>query len=83
MFNCISRFMITGRVKGAVGGKSCSKKDGGPSDVKVQLLSPSDDVIASAFTSTTGDYSFVNIAPGSVCQLFTSLFACRHNVLLF
>ena len=75
--------MITGRVKGAVGGKSCSNKEGGPSDVKVQLLSPSDDVIASAFTSTTGDYSFVNIVPGSVCLLFTSPFVCRHNVLLF
>ncbi|KAM0954506.1 putative carboxypeptidase-like, regulatory domain superfamily, immunoglobulin-like protein [Dioscorea sansibarensis] len=68
-------FMITGRVKGAVGGKSCSKKEGGPSDVKVQLLSPSDDVIASAFTSTTGDYSFVNIVPGTY-----KLFAFHPNL---
>ncbi|KAJ0988097.1 hypothetical protein J5N97_006453 [Dioscorea zingiberensis] len=28
--------------------------DGGPSDVKVELLSPSNDVIASSFTSASG-----------------------------
>ncbi|KAJ0979944.1 hypothetical protein J5N97_015418 [Dioscorea zingiberensis] len=59
----VTGFVITGRIKGAVGGKSCSKKDGGPSDVKVELLSPSNDVIASSFTSASGEYSFVNIIP--------------------
>ncbi|XP_038980298.1 nodal modulator 1 [Phoenix dactylifera] len=57
-------FMISGRVKGAVGGESCSLKDGGPSGVAVELLSLSDDVIASVLTSATGDYSFTNIIPG-------------------
>ncbi|KAG1338774.1 nodal modulator 1 [Cocos nucifera] len=57
-------FMISGRVKGAVGGESCSLKDGGPSGVAVELLSPSDDVIASVLTSATGDYSFTNVIPG-------------------
>ncbi|ONK63217.1 uncharacterized protein A4U43_C07F12600 [Asparagus officinalis] len=57
-------FMISGKVLGAVGGQSCSVKDGGPSDVKVDLLSPSDDLIASVFTSALGQYSFANIIPG-------------------
>lgn len=57
-------FMISGRVKGAVGGESCSLKDGGPSGLAVDLLSPSDDVIASVLTSATGDYSFTNVIPG-------------------
>ncbi|KAJ0980092.1 hypothetical protein J5N97_008347 [Dioscorea zingiberensis] len=38
--------------------------DGGPSDVKVELLSPSNDVIASSFTSASEEYSLVNIIPG-------------------
>nr|CAD1833216.1 unnamed protein product [Ananas comosus var. bracteatus] len=57
-------FMISGKVVGAVGGESCSLKDRGPSGVKVELLSPSDDVIASVLTSARGDYSFTNILPG-------------------
>lgn len=55
--------MISGKVLGAVGGESCSIMGGGPSDVKVDLLSPSDDLIATAFTSA-GQYSFTNIIPG-------------------
>ena len=62
--------MISGRVKGAVGGERCSLKDGGPSGVAVELLSPSDDVIASVLTSATGDYSFTNVIPGLTCFLF-------------
>lgn len=57
-------FMISGNVKGAIGGESCSMKDGGPSDVKVDLLSPSDDLITSVFTSSVGKYSFSNVSPG-------------------
>lgn len=56
-------FMISGKVLGAVGGESCSIKAGGPSNVKVDLLSPSDDLIGSAFTSA-GQYSFTNVNPG-------------------
>ncbi|KQK04071.1 nodal modulator 1 [Brachypodium distachyon] len=56
-------FTISGKIVGAVGGKSCSK-DGGPSGVKVELLSDSDELVASALTSSTGGYSFVNIIPG-------------------
>lgn len=43
-------FMISGRVKGAVGGESCSLKNGGPPDVKVELLSPLGDPISSVPT---------------------------------
>lgn len=57
-------FTISGRVMGAVGGESCSLKDGGPSNVKVELLSLSDDLISSVFTSSVGSYSFTNIIPG-------------------
>ncbi|KAG9457834.1 hypothetical protein H6P81_002342 [Aristolochia fimbriata] len=58
-------FTISGRVMGAVGGESCSLKDGGPLDVKVELFSPTNDVIASTLTSSAGDYSFTNIIPGN------------------
>ncbi|KAK9086282.1 hypothetical protein Syun_028676 [Stephania yunnanensis] len=57
-------FSLFGRIKGAVGGKSCSMKDGGPSNVKIDLLSPDDDLISSAFTSSVGRYSFSNVVPG-------------------
>ncbi|KAG8045309.1 hypothetical protein GUJ93_ZPchr0008g12534 [Zizania palustris] len=56
-------FMISGKVTGAVGGKSCSKI-GGPSGIKVELLTDSDELVASALTSSTGEYSFANIIPG-------------------
>ncbi|XP_052152388.1 uncharacterized protein LOC127770634 [Oryza glaberrima] len=56
-------FMISGKVVGAVGGKSCSKH-GGPSGVKVELSTNSDELVASALTSSTGEYSFANIIPG-------------------
>ena len=55
--------MISGKVVGAVGGKSCSKR-GGPSGVKVELLTDSDELVASALTSSSGEYSFTNIIPG-------------------
>ncbi|OVA02510.1 hypothetical protein BVC80_9091g9 [Macleaya cordata] len=57
-------FTISGRVTGAVGGESCSLKDGGPSNIKVELLSPSDDLVSSTFTSAVGSYLFTNIIPG-------------------
>ncbi|CAD6238726.1 unnamed protein product [Miscanthus lutarioriparius] len=56
-------FMISGKVVGAVGGKSCSK-GGGPAGVKVELTTDSDELIASASTSSSGEYSFTNIIPG-------------------
>ncbi|PIA38038.1 hypothetical protein AQUCO_02900110v1 [Aquilegia coerulea] len=57
-------FTASGRVVGAVGGESCSSKDGGPSDVKVELLSTTDDIIYSALTASLGTYVFTNIIPG-------------------
>ncbi|AQK91365.1 Carbohydrate-binding-like fold [Zea mays] len=56
-------FMISGKVVGAVGGKSCSKR-GGPAGVKIELMTDSDELIASALTSSSGEYSFTNIIPG-------------------
>ncbi|KAF5196973.1 nodal modulator [Thalictrum thalictroides] len=57
-------FTISGRVLGAVGGESCSSKDGGPSDVEVELLSMTDHIISSALTTSLGAYVFTNIIPG-------------------
>ncbi|XP_019421865.1 PREDICTED: nodal modulator 1-like isoform X4 [Lupinus angustifolius] len=57
-------FTISGRVVGAVGGGSCSVKNGGPSNVKVELLSPSGDLLSSVLTSQSGSYLFTNIIPG-------------------
>ncbi|KAK8947068.1 hypothetical protein KSP39_PZI007206 [Platanthera zijinensis] len=58
-------FMVSGKVLGAVGGNSCPVKDGGPSHVKVELLTMPDNVIVSALTSEVGHYSFANIIPGA------------------
>lgn len=55
--------MISGKVVGPVGGKSCSKR-GGPPGVKVELMTESDELVASALTSSSGEYSFTNIIPG-------------------
>lgn len=57
-------FSLSGRVLGAVGGQSCPSQNGGPSNVAVELLSSTDDLISSVLTSTTGDYSFKNVIPG-------------------
>jgi hypothetical protein len=77
--------MISGKVVGAVGGKSCSKH-GGPSGVKVELSTNSDELVASALTSSTGEYSFANIIPGLTCFLFNILhvlktlsYTCIHS----
>ncbi|CAL9068218.1 uncharacterized protein LOC135581844 [Musa acuminata AAA Group] len=61
----LTGFTLSGRLIGAVGGESCPIKDGGPSGVKVELLSISDDLIASSLTSAIGGYSFTNIIPGN------------------
>ncbi|XP_078158461.1 carbohydrate-binding-like fold [Carex rostrata] len=58
-------FMISGRVVGAVGGKSCQLKKSGPSGVRVELLTTSGDLISHVLTSDTGDYSFPNVIPGN------------------
>lgn len=58
------RFTISGRVVGAVGGESCLVKDGGPSNVNVELLSHDGDLISSVVTSSGGSYLFKNIIPG-------------------
>ncbi|KAL9250005.1 BOS complex subunit NOMO1-like protein [Drosera capensis] len=57
-------FSLSGRVLGAVGGESCQSRDGGPSDVAVELLSSAGDLISSVLTSSKGDYSFKNVTPG-------------------
>lgn len=77
----ICRFTVSGRVVGAVGGESCSLKNGGPSNVNIELLSPSGDPISSVLTSSTGSYSFTNIIPGWDFITFLSLVQCvliRH-----
>ncbi|KVH17785.1 Carbohydrate-binding-like fold, partial [Cynara cardunculus var. scolymus] len=57
-------FSISGKVVGAVGGESCSSTNGGPSNVNVELLNPSGDLVSSVLTSVAGSYSFTNIIPG-------------------
>ncbi|XP_012474989.1 uncharacterized protein LOC105791465 [Gossypium raimondii] len=57
-------FTLSGRVVGAVGGQSCSLKNGGPANVNVDLLSPNDDLISSELTMPDGSYLFKNIIPG-------------------
>ncbi|KAL4202422.1 hypothetical protein AMTRI_Chr02g263630 [Amborella trichopoda] len=61
----LTGFTLSGRVVGAVGGESCSSKNGAPSNVKVELLSPDGDTVSVAFTSSTGGYCFTNITPGN------------------
>lgn len=56
---------MSGRVVGAVGGESCTKKNEGPPNVKVELLSPTDDVVSSVLTTSSGTYSFTNVVPGN------------------
>lgn len=55
---------MSGKVLGAVGGQSCSLKGGGPSGVKIELLSPSEGVTSSVMTTSSGQYSFINVIPG-------------------
>lgn len=57
-------FTMSGRIVGAVGGKSCTHKNGGPADVKVDLLSHTGRVLSSVSTSPAGGYTFANIPPG-------------------
>ncbi|XP_034210549.1 nodal modulator 1 isoform X2 [Prunus dulcis] len=58
-------FSISGRIVGAVGGGSCSVKNGGPSNIEVELLSDTGDVVSSVPTSAGGNYLFKNIIPGN------------------
>ncbi|KAI4349753.1 hypothetical protein L6164_010313 [Bauhinia variegata] len=58
-------FTISGRVMGAVGGESCSVKNGGPSNIRVELLSPAGDIVSFVLTSSSGSYLFTNIIPGN------------------
>lgn len=60
----LTGFVLSGKVRGAVGGKSCSSKHVGPSNVKVELLSPDSALISSVLTSESGHYSFKNVMPG-------------------
>ncbi|KAK9950516.1 hypothetical protein M0R45_006002 [Rubus argutus] len=58
-------FSISGRVLGAVGGESCSLQNRGPSNIKVELLQDTGDVVSSVSTSSGGSYLFKNIIPGT------------------
>nr|GMD60891.1 nodal modulator 3 [Ipomoea batatas]GMD63961.1 nodal modulator 3 [Ipomoea batatas]GMD70929.1 nodal modulator 3 [Ipomoea batatas] len=68
-------FTVSGRVVGAVGGESCTQKNEGPPNVKVELLSPTDDVVSSVLTTSSGTYSFTNVVPGKY-----KLRASRHDL---
>lgn len=57
-------FSISGKVVGAVGGESCSSTNAGPSNVNVELLDSSGNILSSVLTSVAGTYSFTNIIPG-------------------
>ncbi|XP_074267787.1 uncharacterized protein LOC141591371 [Silene latifolia] len=57
-------FSVSGRVLGVVGGDSCVSKEGGPSNVAVELFSSADDLVSSVYTSSTRDYFFKNVTPG-------------------
>ncbi|KAK6937266.1 hypothetical protein RJ641_030774, partial [Dillenia turbinata] len=59
-----TRFTLSGSVVEAVGGDSCSVKNGGPSNVAVKLMSPNGDLISSVHTSSMRVYSFTNVIPG-------------------
>jgi hypothetical protein len=55
-----------------MGGESCALKNGGPSNVKVELLSLNGDLISSVLTSSVGSYLFTNILPGTkVCLVLS------------
>ncbi|KAJ3691869.1 hypothetical protein LUZ61_021033 [Rhynchospora tenuis] len=58
-------FMISGRLLGPVGGPTCQLSNHGPSGVRVDLLSPSGDLVSHVFTSHSGHYSFPNVIPGN------------------
>lgn len=60
---------------GGVGGESCPIKEGGPSDVKVELLSPGGELVSTVQTSSGGSYLFTNIIPGK-------LLVYKHNYFL-
>ncbi|KAI3867435.1 hypothetical protein MKX03_006473, partial [Papaver bracteatum] len=49
---------------GAVGGDSCNVKDEGPSNVKIELLSHTDDLVSSTSTTAAGSYLLTSIIPG-------------------
>lgn len=68
-------FTVSGRIVGNVGGESCALKDGGPSNVKVELLSPTGGVVSSALSTPRGTYSFSNAIPGKY-----KLRASRHDL---
>ncbi|XP_042053548.1 nodal modulator 1-like [Salvia splendens] len=68
-------FTLSGKIAGAVSGDSCSHKGGGPSNVKVELISQSGDVVSSVTTTSTGSYSFNNIIPGKY-----KIVASRHDL---
>ncbi|CAM8928070.1 unnamed protein product [Rhodiola kirilowii] len=57
-------FSLSGTVLGAVGGESCPAKNGGPSNVNIELFSPEGDVISYVSTSSTGKFMFRSIVPG-------------------
>ncbi|KAL3531546.1 hypothetical protein ACH5RR_010868 [Cinchona calisaya] len=57
-------FTLSGRVMGAVGEDSCPNKNGGPSNVNIDLLSTTGDILSSVSTTSAGTYTFMNVIPG-------------------
>lgn len=70
MDSSLGRFTLSGKVNGAVGGDSCNVKDEGPSNVKIELLSHTDDLVSSTSTTAAGSYLLTNIIPGPAVSLF-------------
>ncbi|KAL4324796.1 hypothetical protein GQ457_11G002280 [Hibiscus cannabinus] len=75
-------FTLSGRIVGAVGGQSCSVKNGGPANVNVDLLSPHGNLISAEFTMSDGRYLFKNIIPGIVEKKKLLFYPRLHHVAL-
>ena len=66
-----TRFTIFGRAMGIVGAESCPDINGGGANVKVELISTSNDLINGMFTSQGGSYMFTNITPRKYRLVFS------------
>ncbi|KAK8976048.1 hypothetical protein V6N11_025547 [Hibiscus sabdariffa] len=73
-------FTLSGRIVGAVGGQSCSVKNGGPANVNVDLLSPHGNLISAELTMSDGRYLFKNIIPGIVEKKSFFFYPRLHHV---
>eukprot|EP01018_Ginkgo_biloba_P008909 Gb_02734 [translate_table: standard] len=58
-------FTLSGRVLGAVGGESCPMINGGPANIKVELISIDSGLATVVHTAAGGSYRFTDIIPGT------------------